>query len=102
MHDSSFSRRRGSGLKFGWALGKQRLSLERSMTAIVTLYDDLNTWTKDVRNDAGIGDRKRLPSTIGSSKGDKLLMVVANNRADLYSLGHTHRLSGTGSTITQL
>ena len=71
------------------------------MTAIVTLYDDLNTWTKDVGNDTGIGDRKRLPSSIGNSKGDKLLLVVANNRASLYYPRHTDRLSSTGSTTPQ-
>src|SRR6266567_6071885 len=100
MHDSSFSRRRSSRLKFRWALRKQCLSLEGTLAAIVTLYDDFNAGTKDVRNNTSIGNRKCLPSR-GNDKPNELLLVVAHNRARLYNTCHTHRLSGTGGAVLQ-
>src|SRR5256886_10317546 len=93
-------RRWRSGLKFRWALGKQVLSLERSLASIVTLYHHLDARAEDIWNDAVVSYWQPL-CTLRDDKGDKLLLVITHNRTLLHHASNAHRLRSTGGTVPE-
>jgi len=66
----------------------------------MSLDDDLNAGTEDIRYHSAIGDAHTLAS-ISHRKLELLLLIVAHDGAVLDDASYAHRLHGTGSTLFQ-